>query len=380
MGSCGALFSFAMGLSAVAIPLYALARGITAAEIGMLVAFSAAAQLAMRSVMGRLLRRVADKHFIVAAGALMAMSCALLVGSPAWWAFLLSQVAQGAARGVFWTGGQVHVVRTHDSSVTAIARMNLTSGVGQTLGPLAAGPLIAHGSALWALGVAALAALAAMIPAALLVRLDPPRPARRTKAGQHRPGAADVAPGVGLASWAGAVAGAWRSMMNSFVPVVLAEVGHAAPAIGAVTAAANLASIAGSSVVTWIRLARLAPVLVLSIALTGVGLAGFAGLAQWLGAAAVALFVSGIAAGLLQTAGPALASESVLVDERGEALAKAGTYRAAALLAAPLLVSGLVGLMATPMAVVVLGGLMAGPVVLARGRSSPTMEPKEGEP
>lgn len=379
VGVSGALFSFAMGLSAVAIPLYALDRGLDAAEVGVLVAFSAVAQLGTRSVMGRLLRRVPDKYFVIAAAALMAFSCGVLLVSHGWWAFLLSQLAQGAARGGFWTGGQTHVVRTSESSVAAIARMNLTSGVGVTLGPLVAGPLIAHASTAWALIVAVAAALFATIPAVLLQRLAvlQPKPKAKPRRGQRRP--VVMASDVGLARWAGGVAGAWRSMMNSFVPVILAEVGHAAPAIGAVTAAANLASIVGSSAAVWVRVERLGRSLLLGIAATGVGLACFGGLAPWLMASGVGLFVSGLAAGLLQTVGPALASEAVGPEERGEAIATAGTWRAAALLGAPLLVSGLVGVMAAPAALVVLAGVMTGPVALVGRRLSPTMGTEEGE-
>lgn len=383
VGASGALFSFAMGLSAVAIPLLALRSGFAAAEVGVLVAFSACAQLGSRSVMGALMRRIPDKYFLAAAGALMALSCGLLLVSHAWWAFALSQVAQGAARGVFWTGGQTHVVRTSPSSVAAIARMNLTSGVGQTLGPFTAGPIIEHGSMGWALASAVVAALAAMLPAAFMLRLEPLRPKGKGSPRWWRRrsgGPARMAPGVGLASWSGAVAGGWRSMMNSFVPVVLAEAGHGASAIGAVAAIANGTSIAGSAAAGWIRIERLSTYLVGGIALTGVGLVGFGAFSGSLVVATLGLLCSGLGAGLLQTAGPALASEVVLPDERGEAIATAGTYRAAALLGAPLVVSGLLAVMSTPFAVVVLGAGMAGPVVLARrGRPSPTMRLSEGE-
>lgn len=357
----GSLFSFAMGLSAVTIPLFALESGFSGAEVGVLVALSACAQLGVRTVMSALMRRFPDKHFLSAAGLLMAISCLVLLGSAGWWAFALSQLAQGAARGFVWTAAQTHAVRTSPSSVTALAQVNLSSGIGQIAGPFLAGPIIEHLSITWALAAGALPAALVIAPASMLMRLEPLRPERGkgAKRARHRH------PGLGLASWAGAAAGAWRAMMNSFVPIVLAGAGQSASAIGMVAAAANTTNIAGGAAAGRIPTSRLTSFLVSGIAVTGIGFAGFAALAGHLVAAAVLLALSGAGAGLLQTVGPALASETVRPEERGEALATAGTYRAAALLAAPLVVSGLATVTAAPVAMLVLGVAMTAPAVSA---------------
>jgi MFS family permease len=361
-GAGAAFFSFAMGLSAVAIPLLALDVGFHAGEVGVFVAFSAVAQLSIRSVMGALMRRVPDKHFVALAGALMALSCVVLVLSVGTWAFLLSQVAQGAARGFFWTGTQTHAVRTARSAVAAIAKVNLTSGIGQIIGPLVAGPIIAGLSARWALGLATVGGLLVLVPAALMVQLPPMRPTRT-------PGTTTAVwrrPGVGIASWAGASAGAWRAMMNSYVPIVLEQARQSSSAIGAVVSVANAASILGGAVAGRIRERRLQFWLVVGVAVTGVGLALFGGFAHQVLVAGTALSLSGVGAGLLQTVGPALATEAVSPEERGEAIASAGTFRAAALLLAPLGVAGLVTVMATPVALVIGGLAMSTPILLAR--------------
>jgi MFS family permease len=365
VGASGALFSFAMGLSAVAIPLFALNSGLTAGQVGVLIAVSACAQLSVRTVMGSLMRRVADKHFVSAAGVLMALSCVSLLLSSSVWVFVVSQLAQGAARGVFWTGVQTHVVRTSTSAVAAIAQINLVSGIGQIVGPFLAGPIIEHYSLERALACATVVGVLVVLPSSLMVRLEPMRPKRK---GRSPAVAVWRQPGVGLASWAGAVAGSWRAMMNSYVPVVLAQAGHGAAAIGVVSGIANATSIGGSAAAGWIKMGRLRAFLVWGIVTSGVGLALFGILAGDLVLATVALAVAGVGAGLLQTAGPAVASETVAPEERGEAIATAGTYRAAALLLAPLGVAGLVTVIATSAGIAVLGVAMAGPVLLLRGR------------
>lgn len=364
VGLAGALFTFAMGLSTVAIPLFALSTGYNAGEVGLLVALSACAQLGVRSVMGILMRHAAPKYFVVVSGVLMSLSCLVLVASAELWAFVCSQLAQGAARGFFWTGAHTHVVRTSKSSVAAIARINLTSGVGQILGPLLAGPAIQHLSVAWTLSCAGIIGALAVLPSSFMVWLSPLRPEKKRGAARS----ARRRSGVGMASWAGASAGSWRAMMNSYVPVVLAETGHAASAIGVVVAVANSMSIAGGAGAGWIRTRQLRLSLIVGMATAGVGLAMFGLLAGDLMAAAGVLAVSGLGAGLLQTVGPALASETVSHEARGEAIATAGTYRAGALLLTPLGVAGLLTVMATSAAVAITGLLMVSPVVLNRGR------------
>jgi MFS family permease len=253
-------------------------------------------------------------------------------------------------------------VRTSDSAVGAIAKVNLASGVGLVTGPFAAGPIVAHWSATTALAVAAVTGLAVVVPAALMRRLPPMRPKRRdgeTVAVWRRPG-------VGLASWGGASAGAWRSLMNSYVPIVLDQARQSSSVIGSVVALANAASIASGAMAGWIREARLRSWLVGGVLVTGVGLALFGLLASHAVAGGVALAVSGLGAGLLQTVGPALATEAVEEDERGEAIASAGTFRAAALFAAPLSVAALVAVMTVPAAIAVAGVALALPPLLTR--------------
>lgn len=365
-GAGAALFSFAMGLSAVAAPLLALSAGYDPGQVGVYVAGSALAQLATRGAMSVLMRRIADKQFVILAGFSMALSCALFVGSTAWWAFLASQIFQGVARGLFWTGTQTHAVRTSRSSVGAIAKVNLASGIGLISGPVVAGPIVDHWSAARALTVAAISGLIVMLPAALMVRLPPMRP--------PKPDGASTAvwrrPGVGMASWAGASAGAWRSLMNSYVPIIMDQARQSSSVIGVVVGVSNATSIAGGAAAGWIREARLRSWLVGGILVTGLGLTLFGLFAGHALIAGAALALSGAGAGLLQTVGPALATEAVSPEERGEAIASAGTFRAAALLAAPLAVAGLITVTTLPVAVAIAGAALALPPLLNRRRSA----------
>jgi MFS family permease len=143
-------FSFALGLSAVALPLLALAEGYSSVQIGVLTAISAAAQLVMRLGVGTLMRRYPDWVLVLLAALLLALSTAIVAISAALVPFVLCQLAQGAARGAWWTGSQTHGVRGSGPAVSALAKVNLSAGVGLLLGPLVAG-LLAERSLLAAL-------------------------------------------------------------------------------------------------------------------------------------------------------------------------------------------------------------------------------------
>ncbi|HCA87614.1 MAG TPA: MFS transporter, partial [Streptomyces sp.] len=85
---------------------------------------------------------------------------------------------------------------------------------------------------------------------------------------------------------------------------------------------------------------------------------------------AVVLAVSGLAAGALQVLGPAIAAESVHPEERGEAIAASGTFRAAALFTAPLAVAGLVVVLPLAPAVALVGAAMTVPAIALRRRTA----------
>lgn len=360
--ACAAVFSVALGLVSVAVPLFALARGYSATEVGLLVALSATSQLGSRLFMGRMMRRLPDKVFVVAAGAILALSSVLLLMSSAWIVFAASQLLQGVSRAFFWTGSQTHAVRMSTSAVGALARVNLASGVGQLVGPVLAG-LLAERSLEWALTLSAVFGALAVVPAAFLVRLPPfvklehDRNARRV---WRRPGVVHACSAAGTA-------GAWRGLLNSYVPVVLDQARVSSSLIGVLVAVANAASVVGSALTGKVttRGARLS--LIVGVLATGLGMGAVGPLATLTVACAVALTVSGLGAGALQTVGPAIAAETVHPEERGEAIASSGVFRASALFLAPLGVAALVTVLPMGAALAAAGALIAAPAVMMRG-------------
>ncbi|MGY1815126.1 MFS transporter [Blastococcus sp. SYSU D00820] len=366
----GFVFAVALGIAGVAVPLLAVRAGYSAAQIGVLIALSAVSQMGTRLFMGAMMRRLPDKVFVIAAAASLAVSCGALVLSTTWLVFAVSQLLQGLARAFFWTGTQTHAVRLSDSAVGALAKLNLWSGTGQILGPLVAGPLIAL-SAQLALGVGAAVAALGIGTAALLVRLPPFQGRSKDRAG----GRVWRRPAVAVACWAGASAGAWRGLLGSYVPVVLDHARQSSTTIGVLVAIANGAQVAGSAVAGRLRGAGVRRSLVLGVLASGIGVAAVGPLAGVAVAAGAVLLLSGVGAGALQTVGPAVATDAVDPEERGEAIASAGTFRAAALLLSPFAVAGLVTVMPLGTAILTAGLLITVPAIGVNRLRTPAPTP-----
>ena len=100
-GVAASIFSVTLGLNSVAVPLLAIRAGYSAAEIGLLIAVPAIAQIAARLTMGAMMRKLPDKIFIIASAIFMSLACALVAFSPFLIVFLVSQLLQGVARAYF---------------------------------------------------------------------------------------------------------------------------------------------------------------------------------------------------------------------------------------------------------------------------------------
>lgn len=358
------LFSVALGMATVVVPLVATASGYALGAVGFLVATSAVTQIAARAGMGVLMDRFRTRTFILASLLLLAASCVVLAVSQDFWAFIVSQLLQGAARAYFFTGTQTHVVRGSRPAVAALARMNITNGVGLLIGPLIAG-LVGAWSLTAALWIAAAISGVAVFAGAFLIPYEPftkprPEPGITTRPVWQRPG-------VVTAGWMGATAGGWRGILNSYLAVIITEAGHSIPVAGAMMTLANLAALVGSSLATRLRRLGIGTSTLLGTVLAAGGTAAMALLVPHLAIACVFLVLSGFGGGILQTLGPALAAESVGSEERGRSIASVGTFRAISLLVTPMGIGALVFVLPSPaIATAIVAVALSVPAILTR--------------
>ena len=353
------VFSVSLGAASVALPLLALEAGYSGVQVGVLVAVSALSQMLSRIGMGAWMNRFPDWTFVLAASLLLTVSNVAAALTTAVVPFVMAHLLQGVARAFFWTGSQTHMVRSDRPAVRGLAVVNFSSASGLLVGPVVAGYIGEH-SFIAALAVAGGLSAVACLPALLLDRLPPFSPPA-----DRAPGRIWRRPGVDAACWASVSAGAWRGLLGSYVPVALDAAGQSTPVIGVLVSLANASQLAGSGVVTRLRARGLVLALVAGAAAAGVGTAVVGVLAGYTVVAAIALAASGLGAGALQTAGPAVAAEAVHPEERGEVIAATGTFRAAALLLAPLGAAAVVAVAPVATALTVGGALITFPAQAA---------------
>jgi MFS family permease len=354
------LFTAALGLSSVALPLRALDGGLGAGAIGGLVALSALVQIVTRSRLGLVMRRVPDRALLTFAPLALSATFLLALIEPSVAALAAAWVVLALARACFWTAGQTHAVRGEGSSLGRLTRLNFYGSVGALAGPLMAG-LLAEGGIEIALVTGAVLSALAAVPARWLAVFEPFAKSRTT----HQQ-AMWRRPGVDAACWSGATAGAWRGLLDGYVPVVLAEARHSSTTVGALVSVANAAAIVGTLLINRIKPSLTAVTYVVSMLSAALGLALLGYLADVVPVAAATLALSGVGAGVLQTLGPNLAATSVSADEKGDAMAAYGTVRTSAMFLAPLAVAGGVLVMPIAPALAVVGGALAVPALAVR--------------
>lgn len=356
------LFTTALGLSSVAFPLLALRVGRSASEVGVLVAASALVQILARSRLGSVMRRVPDRTVVVCGPTALAASFAVLLLSPALAALAAAWIVLGLGRACFWTAAQTHAVRGQgSSSVKRLANLNLFGSSGALVGPVLAG-VLADAAMTTALAVGVALSLTAVVPAMFLDRF----PVFERVAETRNARAMWRRPGVDAGCWAGVTAGAWRGLMDSFVPIVLERARHSSTTIGVLVSVANAAAVVAAVFVRRLSASSTRRIYIASMLTAALGLSALGPASAVVALAAAALAVSGLGAGMLQTLGPATAASSVDADDKGDAMAAYGAMRTTAMFAAPLITSAGVAVLPVPVALAAVGSLLALPVIAAR--------------
>jgi hypothetical protein len=357
-------FSSSLGVGTLALPLVAIAAGLDPATIGLLAAVSAVAQFSFRLALPWLLGRYADRELIAAACLMIATSYGLLIFTKLVPIFVLAQLFQGGARALFWTANQTHAVRGSRSSVGGLARVQVFANVGAMVAPTVAG-LLSGFSLELALGLGVGLGLVGVVASRGMRRLPPFVRVRR------REGERGIwtRSGVDLACWASFTAGGWRAMQGSYVPIVLTTAGIVPGVIGVLLSLSDLmATVAVGALIRFTPRNSRGAVEV-SVVAVAIGLAVVPFVAGNAILAGACIGLAGLGYGMLTTIGPALASDSVGPEERGEALAVAGTFRAAALLVTPTGVAVGLSVVTLPVGLVAAGVLLAVPALAAGVRA-----------
>lgn len=364
-------YSLALGISSLALPLIALSGGHGAAGVGLLYSFSAITQIITRLCLGVVMRRISDRALLVVAVLALLATFLVVLASPSMLALAIAWIVQGFSRSCFWTGGQTHVVRGQASAVGALGALNFFGSLGQLVGPVVAG-VFAETNIDVALVLGAFLVAFGIVPTLALNRLAP-----FVRLGKQAEGALWRRRGIDAACGAGFTTGAWRGLMDSFVPVVLQGAKQSSTTIGALVSVANCTAVFGAVVVSKLRPGATAWGYGAAVLAAGIGMGALGYAAGHIPWAAIALGIAGLGAGALQTLGPALAATSVHAQEQGQAIALYGTARTVMMFVAPLSLAGVVLVLPVPPVLIATGLLMAAPIATVRSlRTGPRNEGK----
>jgi MFS family permease len=356
-------FSVGLGVATLIVPLLALESGYDPATVGFLAAAVAVSQLTTRLGVPWLLGRFADRTLIAGGCLLMALAFSLIIASTALPVFFAAQLLQGAARAIFWTSSQTHAVRAGGPTVRRLVDLSVAGNAGTLTGPTLGGLLVTSGFEV-GLAAAIVAVMAGASASLVMRRLSPFD--RQASAGTLR---LLARPGVDVACWASVVGGGWWSMVGSYIPVILVGAGIGPQGIGLLITLSE-----GAGVAALLALRSAGP----AVVPIAVRVAAFSAMAALAGMALVPanavlygilMAIGGASSGTVTNLAPAMASLVAGPQEQGDAMALSGTFRAAALLAAPAAAGALLSAVPIPGAVTIVAAALGLPgFLLGHGR------------
>ncbi len=359
------LFSVGLGMILVAYPLYVIDQGQSETMAGLLLGLSAASQVITRWRLGSLMRLVSHTLVITSAAALLAVAAGLLVVSGSLVVLAVSAGIQGVARAFFWTGNQVHVVRSSRSTPVSIANLNMVATVAMLVGPVLGG-VISERSFPVAFTAAAVVVLAGLGPTLLLDRMAP-----FNRVSGHRYLHLLRHCGVRLGVWASIAVGLWRGLLSSYIVIGLANGGNSKTSIGVVIAIANAAAVVGGYLATRVAGPRVPASTAWWSAVTAVTTLAV-GFELNVSVVTALLVAGGVGVGLIQVHAITAVSEAVHPDLRGDAVTLAGVARGISLSGAPLGVAGLLLVTGLGPAVMVITMVLVAPAAFFSSRQAVT--------
>lgn len=288
------LFATASGALSVLVPLLMLADGLSLAVVGVVTIVAGLAQLLMRLLTAQLMRFVPDRALVCAACVLVGVGSGLAWTSSAVAAMVIVQLTHGVARALFWTGLQTHSVRTDDTAVRGMATVNLFAGVGLMAGPAIVGWML-H---VWDFGTTLLFSVVIGVlgaPTSLFIQRLPPFTTR------HGTISTTVwTTNTRLGSWMSGVAGGWKGLLDSYVPVLLVAQAYAESTTSLLIATSSGAVLLGTLLATRASGVAASRLHLIGVLLTAGALATVGLFGSFLPTAIVALAIGGTVSGVLQ--------------------------------------------------------------------------------
>lgn len=237
-------WNLALAVSQVIIPLYAYQQGYSGVSIGGLVSLPFLVQMFLRFVAGALADRFGEKRVLIWTYAMMTLAGLIFFRADSFGPLLTGQFVVMLSRASYWTSAQSLTTRLPGGPGKQLGRLAASNHAGAISGNMAAGVLYAgfgFGTAILSLAAAGLIALIATL------RLPGDQRRARRAAGtlfQNLWPLFRLRP-LYFAILCSFVAAFPSSMVQSFYPVWLAQIGLSSAAIGPLVALRPIGSMVG---------------------------------------------------------------------------------------------------------------------------------------
>jgi MFS family permease len=316
-------WNFGLGMTWLAVPLYASAQHLSNAEIGLLLALPVLAQMPLNLAGGAYTDRIGGRRIMLGSCYVMAAAAIWLLFAQGFWMLLLGQLALIVSRATFWPATWAMASELPGDRGVQLGRLNAITNFGQIAGTVLCGLLLTQAG--FAVTFATLAGVGfASLGAGLATRVGPrkPPPGQRHVLAGYLPLLRNR---VVLYSMVCAYLSALPfSLSVSFYPLLLAQFGYAEASSGLLLAVRAVGAVAAGLIVG--RFVRSGPETLWPV-VCGVAVAAAVGLLPVVNHAAPIAFwmlVVGVGSAAMTLYFQITISETSRVEERGSALALGG--------------------------------------------------------
>ena len=234
----------------LSIPLFALAQGLTNAEIGYLFAAPVVFQAPLNLMGGAYVDRIGGRRIMILSCCGLVIAGAWFISAQGFWMLMVGQLAMGLARAGFWPANWAMASELPGVRAVQLGRLNAAANLGQIAGTALSGVLLASAGFAWTF--ATLAGIGLVAFAAALCTPAAPRKAhtpglRSNPLSGYRPMLRQ--PIILYALMCAYISALPYTLGASFFPVLLAQLEYSEETSGIVTALRALGSIGASLLV-----------------------------------------------------------------------------------------------------------------------------------
>ena len=138
-------WNFGLGMTWLAIPLYAQSQGLTNGQIGALIALPVLAQMPLNLAGGAYSDRIGGRRIMLGSSCVMALAALWMMFAHGFWMLILGQLGLIVSRASFWPATWAMASELPGDRGVQLGRLNAVTNFGQISGTALCGFLLSMG-------------------------------------------------------------------------------------------------------------------------------------------------------------------------------------------------------------------------------------------